>query len=108
MNIDYNKVESLAKEVINKMADFSFDLNKSNKSGSLYLFIHYGDQMESIRISDHKNGYDYSFDKEIIADVINVNCLRRAIINVCKDLKKKKLKNSFKLLAMQHMQQVYC
>lgn len=58
MNIDYNKVQTLAKEVINKKHGFSFDLNKSNKSESLYLFIHYDNMKKSIRISNHKNIYE--------------------------------------------------
>lgn len=108
MNIDYNKVETLAKEVINEKHGFSFDLNKSNKSESLYLFIHYENMMKSIRISNHKNVYDYSFDKEIVSDTINAECLKRAIKNVCEHLKKKRLNYCFRLLAMQSTQQAYC
>lgn len=100
MNVDYNKVENLAKEVISKKSGFSFDLRKSNKSESLYLFVHYDNLIKSVRISNHRNGYDYYFDKEIVSDKINIKCLRRTIEKLCVLLQKKKLNICFNAIAL--------
>lgn len=65
MIIEYNKVEAMAREVVRNYYGFTFELTKSSKSESLYLYIHTDGIMKSMRISNHRNNYDYSFDKEI-------------------------------------------
>lgn len=109
MVIEYNKVEAMAREVVRNYYGFTFELTKSSKSESLYLYIHSDGFMKSMRISNHRNNYDYSFDKEIVSDKVNKKCLHRAIINLCEGLQRKKLNYGFRMVALQLSQQrVYC
>lgn len=101
MSLDYKIVDAIAKEIIVKQYGFCYDLNKSNKSESLYLFIHYDNLMQSIRISNHKDVHDYYFDKEIVSDAIKIESLKGAIKNVCNSLRKSMLHYGFKILARQ-------
>lgn len=99
--MDYKIVDAVAKEIVVRQYGFCYDLNKSNKSESLYLFIHYDNLMQSIRISNHKDVYDYYFDKEIVSDDIKIDSLKGAIRNVCKSLRKQMLRYGLKIVARQ-------
>lgn len=101
MNVDYDKVEKLAKEVLKDKRDFSFDLRQSKKSESLYLSVHYENLTNTIRISDHKNVSKHRYRTEIVSNKINLKCLKRTIENVCERLHMIRVYDCLRLLSTQ-------
>lgn len=101
MNVDYEKVEKIVKEVLCNKRGFSFDLHKSQKSESLYLSLYYENVTNTIRISDHKNGHKCRFAMEIVSHKINVKCLYRAIENVCERMHRQRVYKCLEFLSMQ-------
>lgn len=95
------KLDFMVKEVLRNFPEFSYNICKSKRSSSIYVYIKDNLSYGSIRISDHKNNYDYSFDREIVSDKINLQCLSRAIKNVCLKLRRKRLRVCFNVLERQ-------
>lgn len=82
------KLDFLVREILRKFPECTYSINKSQKSDSIYLYITDGILTRSIRISDHRNGYNHFFNTEIVSDKLNINCIRGAIANVCKSMRK--------------------
>ena len=99
MSIEW--LDSAAKEVLKDYPELSYDLSKSTKSCSLYLYITDGVFKRSIRVSDHKNGYNYYLNKEIVSDKFNRKCIRRTIANQCKALRMARKFHCFDIIERQ-------
>ncbi len=97
----YGKLEFIVKEILRKYPECSYNINKSQKSESLYLYITDGQLTRSIRISDHRNKYDHFFNTEIVSNKVNTNCLRGAIVNLCNSMRKSRTNYYFRAVAAQ-------
>ena len=85
MSIEW--LDSAAKEVLRDFPELSYEISKSTKSCSLYLYITDGVCLRSIRMSDHRNGYGYYFNVEIVSKKFSKKCIRRTIANQCRALR---------------------
>lgn len=91
--MDENRFEKITKEVMKGYPGFSYNISKSAKSSSMYLYItdEFG-LIRSLRVSDHKNGYNYSYNTEIVFPNVKDQVLRRTIVNLCKSLERKRVR----------------
>jgi len=96
------KLDFIVREILKKFSECTYSINKSQKSDSIYLYITDGILTRSIRISDHRNGYNHFFNTEIVSDKINENCLRGAIVNVCNSMRKSRTNYYLKALSTQY------
>lgn len=83
--------EKITKEVMKEYPQFNYNIAKSQKSHSLYLYIK-DDMglMKILRVSDHKNNLNF-YDREIIFHKVKGSVLKRTIINLCKSLERKRV-----------------
>ena len=93
------KLDFIAKEILKNYPECKYEINKSKKSDSIYLFISDGYLKRKIRISDHWNGYNYFFHTEIVSDKLRENCIRGAIANLCKSMRRSRMNYCFKAIA---------
>ncbi|MBQ8845464.1 MAG: hypothetical protein IJ008_05610 [Clostridia bacterium] len=100
----YGKLEFMAREILRKYPECTYQIRKSQKSESLYIYITDGILTRSIRISDHKNQYNHFFNTEVVSDKININCLGRAIKNLCKSMRKSRIKYYMRKISIQFAQ----
>ena len=99
MSIEWLK--TAAKEVLRDYPELSYEINKSTKSCSLYLFITDGMYKRVIRVSDHKNGYDHYISSEVVSNKFNKKCIRRTIANQCKALRMARKFHCFDIIERQ-------
>ena len=102
MSIEWLK--RAAKEVLRDYPELSYEINKSTKSCSLYLYITDGVFKRSIRVSDHKNGYNQYINSEIVSDKFNKKCMCRTIANQCKALRMARKFHCFDIIERQLIQ----
>ena len=96
-----NKLEFMVKEIMKRFPECSYNINKSQKSDSLYLYITDGYLKRTLRLSDHWNNYNYQFSTEIVADKVRENWLYGAIVNLCKSMKRSRTKYLFRVVSKQ-------
>lgn len=99
MSIEW--LNEAAKEVLKDYPELRYDITKSTKSCSLYLYITDGVFKMSIRVSDRNNGYNYHFNKEIVSDKFNRKCIRRTIANQCRALRMARKFHCFDIIERQ-------
>ena len=100
--MDENRFEKITKEVMKDYPGFSYSISKSTKSSSMYLYItdEYG-LKKSLRVSDHKNGYNRIYNTEIIFPKVKENVLKRTIVNLCKSLEIKRVRYLMNKVSLQ-------
>ena len=96
------KLDYMVREILRKFPECTYSISRSQKSDSIYLFITDGTLKRSIRISDHRNGYNHFFNTEIVSDKLNINCIRGAIANVCKSMRKSRTNYYLNKLSAQY------
>ena len=99
MSIEW--LDGAAKEVLRNFPELSYEISKSAKSSSLYLYIKDGVHIRSIRVSDHKNGYNHYFNREVVSDKFNRKCLSRTIANQCRALRMARKFHCFDIIERQ-------
>lgn len=88
--MDEMRFTKIVNEVMKEFPEYSYDIRKSSKSSSVYLYVH--DELgliKSLRVSDHKNMLYGRYDKEMIAPKIREKVLKKTIVNLCESLKRK-------------------
>lgn len=100
--MDENRFEKITKEVMKGYPGFSYNISKSAKSSSMYLYItdEFG-LIRSLRVSDHKNGYNRSYNTEIVFPNVKDQVLRRTIVNLCKSLERKRVRYLMNKVSLQ-------
>lgn len=101
MGIDYNKIKTIAGQVVKEYNGYTLDVVKSGLSSSVYVYIHFDGAIVTLRISDHYNNCGVNYDEEMVADKLNTKTLRRTLEGLCKKLKRKRVKYLLKLVASQ-------
>ena len=94
--MSYGKLDFIVREILKKFPECKYEISKSQKSDSIYLTITDGQLKRLIRISDHRNNYNFFFHTEVVSRKINENCVRRAIINLCNSMRRSRMNYYFK------------
>ena len=90
--MSHGKLDFMVRDILRAFPECSYSICKSQKSDSMYIYITDGQLKRSVRISDHRNRYNRFYNREIVSDKININCLGRTIVNVCKSMRKSRTK----------------